>query len=141
MENVCLFNIQLYVYLCRYWGKYLCWQRQFTMTHTLNSSLKYGLQTDKMSLWAWTYWPPAANVTSTRSSPSSNAWNDWDKFEWKSFHRSENCSGIAMAAWKTSPSNQNWRRPYSATNCTHNFQSHYASAQWNWALTENQSRI
>lgn len=49
-----------------------------------------------MSLCACTYWPPAARVTSTKSSPSSNAWNDCDKFEWKSFHRSENCSGTAI---------------------------------------------
>lgn len=104
------------------------------MSHTLNNSLKYGLQTDRISLWAWTYWPPAANVTSTRSSPSNNAWKDWDRFEWKSFHLKENCSGIAIAAWKTPPFNQDWRRPCFATNCTHDFQSHYASAQWNWYL-------
>lgn len=66
------------------------------MNHTLKSSLKYGLHTDRISLCACTYWPPAARVTSTRSSPSSKAWNDCDKFEWKSFHRRENCSGTAI---------------------------------------------
>ena len=64
--------------------------------HTLNRSLKYGLQTDSTILWAWTNWPPAANVTSTKSSPCNNAWKPDVRLLWKLFQRKEN--------WSLSPS-------------------------------------
>nr|CAD7423948.1 unnamed protein product [Timema monikensis] len=53
---------------------------------------KLGLHTERTILCAWTKFPPAANVTSTRSSPWRRAWNPEERLLWKLFQRRENCS-------------------------------------------------
>lgn len=62
----------------------------------LNSCLKKGLQIESTSLCACRNLPSTDRVTSTMSLAWKSSWKPEVRFEWKLFHRRENCSVVAI---------------------------------------------
>lgn len=77
----------------------------------VNIFRKYGEHTDNTSRWAFTKWPSAAKVTSTKSPLHKDSWKPADKLELKLFQHSENCSSSAILvdAWLPTHDTEYWR--------------------------------
>jgi len=61
------------------------------------SDLKYGLQALKTILWALHVWPSQASVTSVKLRSVLRCLKQVTIFDWKSFHRRQNCCWSAIA--------------------------------------------
>ena len=59
-------------------------------------TLKYGLQADKMTLWALRNWPSALRVTSTSDSSSNRVSKTENNVDRWLFHFRQNCCSVAI---------------------------------------------